>query len=771
MSNTSPDQAAELPGLSSSGRALILQSLIPVAASLTATQIEGFSQRLGEALFKLSDQSIRPEEANISFHSYHNLKKNSSVFYRMVTTRVNEMLTLEVKALEKGKRKKTVLASDEANMSLVTFDEMENKVLLGNMSQALELDNADELVALNLRISQLLQIEEISVHANPFRPDVFLKAVYQAWCDFDPSPESHHLVLRLLRPDVFLQLNPILHELNAALIARGILPQATDLFSVGKHQRQSRSGHAAGADPFFDSKLKGLLYANVDDGQADDGASGAGKRGNSDVNNGAGSGGSGSHDRNGRTGSGNAGGSGGTGRRALAGSADGSTITIDRELFEFLTGLQISTAKLQAQTEFISGNATDAITKTDDMFPQHAALLREVAKNAPQDSLTSVDTNTINLLTNVFDFVFSDPHIPGDIKNLIGQLQIPTLKAALVDREFFFKKNHPARLLIESLAKSSVSWDATKGMSDPLYQMIVKTVNRVQNDFDQKLKLFSEAATELSNFIETEEKLSQEAIAEPIAEAMKQEKIRQARELANNDVASRTDTGEVPGFVEVFLEEQWINILVLAHSVKESKPQALENTLKTMDDLIWSVKPKTNAEECKELVSKLPAMLSSLSAWLNTIKWEDPSRLLFFSKLAERHAAIARAPMEMSPRQQLEIAVNVAQKASERRFTRNPHDHTFTDRYIQMLDQIQHGNWFDFTRNNGSIVRFKLAWISPRRSRFIFTNRQGHDAFSISTEELLDIFRSEKVHMISTGPVIDRALHAMLDKRESVDKG
>jgi hypothetical protein len=80
--------------------------------------------------------------------------------------------------------------------------------------------------------------------------------------------------------------------------------------------------------------------------------------------------------------------------------------------------------------------------------------------------------------------------------------------------------------------------------------------------------------------------------------------MRLAREFAENDVAIRTDTGEVAGFVEEFLRKQWIRILTIAHNVKEEKPNALENALRTMDDLIWSLKPKNTSEERKELVSK-----------------------------------------------------------------------------------------------------------------------------------------------------------------------
>lgn len=710
-------------GMSQSSRIVILQSLIPIATSLTATQLEGFTLRLGEALFKLSDQSVRPEEANISFHSYNHLKKNSAAFYRLASGKLSELFAYEVRLLEKGHKPRQL--EDDSSLALVTFDEMENKVLLETLSQSIELDNADELVKLNLRISHLLKIDQINVKYNPFRPEVFLKAIYKAWCEFEPVSDSHHLVLRILKPEIFLQLNPILRELNNALIDRGILPKASDLYRVNKLHGSPAStlstlAKKTAVDPFFESKIKGILYAKKD-GEPNQPVS---KEAATAI------------DPNFHT-----------GETTNVVMDNQGTVTIDRGFFEYLTGIQ---ARMMPVNPGVSTSSS---------------TLRGIVEQAPQNTITQIDTNTIGLLAKIFDYVFSDPHIPADLKSLIGQLQIPTLKAALIDREFFFKQTHPARVLIDTLAKSSVTWNPDKGVDDPLYKMIAKTVERVQKEFDQQLELFSDVANDLTQFLEEEEKLSEKEIEEPIAQAMQQEKIRQARELATNDVATRTDSGEVAGFIETFLEQQWVNILVLAHTVKEQKPQALERTLKTMDDLIWSVKPKNSVEERHELVNKLPSLLSSLNTWLNAIKWEDPSRVIFFSKLAERHASIARAPAEVSTRRQVEIAVNVAQKASEKSLKKSRNDQTIPDQFVFFIDQMERGTWFDFTRNNGSVVRFKLAWVSPRRSRFIFTNRQGHDAFSISSEELLDIFRTGKAIMINDEPVVDRALQAVVEER------
>lgn len=723
--DTVPLNTAKKSEFSSSSRLLILQGLVPVATNRVSSQLEAFAARLTDALFTLSDQSLRPEEASNSFQAYQLLKRNGTAFYRLVAGQVNAIIVKEVSVV--NTRKKTRESDERADFSLVSFEEMESKVLTRNLSQALEVNNAEQLVALNTRIGHVLRRTPISVSQNPFRPELFVRAVYQAWVEFDARPESHHLMLRLLRPDTFLQLAPMYQELNEALVARGILPDISVAYKVGQHRLEPHAhDEHSGRDPYLQDKLRTMFAP-----QGENRPGGAYQPGTAAPGGGGGGGGAG-------------GGAAGNGAidygTAGAGNGAPETVTIDRRFFDYLNSLQkdLPAAPVAADT----------------------SRLRQLSQDAPAGGLTHIDQNTIELLARIFDFVFSDPHIPGEIKALIAQLQIPTLKVALLDKDFFFKESHPARVLIDTLAKSSVQLNAETAADDPLYQMIEGIVERVQQEFDQQIDLFSDVVADLEAFLKEEEKQTEAAISEPVQTALKHEKMRLAREFAEHDVAIRVETGEVAGFVEAFLLEQWIRILTIAHNVKEEKPHALENALKTMDDLIWSLKPKNSAEERKELVSKLPAMLSLLNAWLNAIKWDEPDRVLFFSKLAERHAAIARAPLECSPRRQLEIAVNIAQRASERRLERHAHDRTeqTLDEWAQRVETLERGIWVDFAHENGNTTRFKLAWVSPKRTRYIFTNRQGHDAFSISGEELLAKFRSGSASLIVADSVVDRAL-------------
>ncbi|MFZ6775612.1 DUF1631 family protein [Undibacterium sp. Ji83W] len=733
--------AAKTSEFSSSSRLLILQSLVPIATNLVSSQIEAFTGRLTEALFKLSDQTIRPEEVATSFAAYQQLKRNGTTFYRLVAGQVNAALAKEVSVVNTRKRART--DEGKQDFSLVSFEEMESKVLSRNLSQSLEVTNAEQLVSLNVRIGHVLRRTPISVSQNPFRPELFVKAVHQAWMELEPNPDTHHLILRLLRPELFLQLGTIYRELNLALVERGILPDLNDGYrNKQKKNMMSGSDDISNRDPYLENKLRNIFSGNAPTGSFGNTVTGGG--GGSTTMDGGGMPFNGGQDAGGGGGGFGGGHSGGNGGGGIGGSASSGNapdmVTIDRQFFDYLTSVQRD----------FSANP----------MPTDTAHLRQLSQQPNAGGLTHIDQSTIELLARIFDYVFNDNSIPADIKNLISQLQIPTLKVALLDKDFFFKENHPARVLIDTLAKSSVLLNSDASAEDPLYQMIEGIVERVQQDFDQQIELFSDVVADLEAFLKDEEQQTEVAISEPVAVALKQEKMRLAREFAENDVAIRVETGEVAGFLEIFLREQWIRILTISHNVKEEKPNALENALRTMDDLIWSLKPKNSAEERKELVSKLPAMLSLLNAWLNAIKWDEPERVIFFSKLAERHAGIARAPLEFSPRRQLEIAVNIAQRASEKRLNRHVQDQIEqpVDEWARVIETMERGIWVDFTRPNGVTTRFKLAWVSPKRTRYIFTNRQGHDAFSVSSEELITQFREGRAIQIVAESVVDRAL-------------
>jgi len=184
-----------------------------------------------------------------------------------------------------------------------------------------------------------------------------------------------------------------------------------------------------------------------------------------------------------------------------------------------------------------------------------------------------------------------------------------------------------------------------------------------------------------------------------------------------------------------------------------------------MDDLIWSVKPKITMAERKDLITRLPAMLAALNQWLNLLKWDDEERLKFFAELAECHASIVRAPLELSPQRQLEIAMEVAKQAAERRLQQraNAAPEPVPDDADKRVEHLERGVWMEFATAGGAWKRVKLAWVSPLRTLYIFSTGDRKEAFSLSAESLAQTLRKERARIVSTDQLVGRALAEALN--------
>ncbi len=390
-------------------------------------------------------------------------------------------------------------------------------------------------------------------------------------------------------------------------------------------------------------------------------------------------------------------------------------------------------------------------------------LLPQIKEQAPAGSLTRADEGTIDLLSAVFDTVFRDQSISPEIRDLIRFLQIPVLKAALVDKNFFFQEAHPARRMIDLLSR--MGWEQHKDPDDPLYKAMQRSVEKVSQDHQEEISVFTEAVNELEASIKAEEAAAAAAMAEPIAKALKQEKMSVAAKSAKDAVALRIGTGEVVAIVEAFLENKWVSVLTIAYSVEDEKPGAVNNATQTMDDLIWSVRPKITQDERKKLISRLPSLLSTLNKWLDVIKWQDADRLQFFAELAECHASIVRAPIEISPERQVEIAMEVAKRDAERRMQLQavsevkPEEMPPPDDEANIeVDSLARGMWLEFDQEDGSKRKVKLAWISPLKTLYIFSTTGRQEAFSITGEAMAQQFRNGTVRLIRTEGVVAAAL-------------
>jgi len=101
--------------------------------------------------------------------------------------------------------------------------------------------------------------------------------------------------------------------------------------------------------------------------------------------------------------------------------------------------------------------------------PGTANVLRELKVTSVGTGMNQLDSMTLDIVAMLFDQLFDDPKIPIAVKGFIGRMQIPMLKVAIADKEFFSKKTHPARRLLDTLGEISSRLPADFNVSNPLY--------------------------------------------------------------------------------------------------------------------------------------------------------------------------------------------------------------------------------------------------------------------------------------------------------------
>ena len=83
-----------------------------------------------------------------------------------------------------------------------------------------------------------------------------------------------------------------------------------------------------------------------------------------------------------------------------------------------------------------------------------------------------------------------------------------------------------------------------------------------------------------------------------------------------------------------------------------------------------------------------------------------------------------------------------------------------------MVKRLKRGSWIEFEQESGEPKRVKLAWVSPLKGLFLFTNRLGEKAVSITPSGLAGKLRSGQAQIIDDIALVDRAVNNLMESLE-----
>jgi Protein of unknown function (DUF1631) len=371
-------------------------------------------------------------------------------------------------------------------------------------------------------------------------------------------------------------------------------------------------------------------------------------------------------------------------------------------------------------------------------------VLREVVPGYSSGEISVLDATTTELVAMLFDFVLERRELRDEIKVLLGRLQIPMLKAAMVDRGFFSRKNHPARQLLNRLADAGLGWTPEEGVSDPLFRKIHDVIDHINRDFVDDLGIFTAALVGLEQFLDEQELEARPTIEAETADALEADRHIAAVIEAKQAVESRMSQHALPEQVKEFIEVAWqphLQDSLLAEG-KESGEYA--KAVEALDELIWSVTPKEQPAERAQLSQRVPSLVRRLREGLKSLSDETISP--FFDRLFEVHSGLLRGaePVYVEPTALPE-----------------PSNDPSFDPFRELVKQMERNQWIEMSDEKGVLTYAKLAWMSPQGTTYLFTTRHGRKAASLAPDELAEWFRTDRARMIESEPIVDRALVGM----------
>ncbi|MBY0454128.1 MAG: DUF1631 domain-containing protein [Burkholderiaceae bacterium] len=371
----------------------------------------------------------------------------------------------------------------------------------------------------------------------------------------------------------------------------------------------------------------------------------------------------------------------------------------------------------------------------------------ELKKKAGTDSEKAI----IEVVALMFQSILSEDRIPSAVRVWFARLQVPVLRVALAEPEFFSDLNHPARLLIDRMGACALGFDSTSINGSALEAEIRRVVQVIEQYPETGSRVFQLVREEFEAFLAkflTEKQSTSRVVT--IAQQMEQKEtltIQYTIELRNllKEMSVRDD-------IRDFLFKTWAEVLALsAVRLGAQHPDTLAFK-HTAADLVWAASAKPNRNDRAQVIQGLPGLLERLRQGLALVGIEGESQDVQIKAITDtlgeaflsKTATIAREHIDAMARR-LE---NLEDFMTDPELGEMPLDaesiemmlgidastlHVVADNGApvepSMLDwagELQPGVWFTLD-HNGVTAQVQYVWHSQRKQLHLFAAVDGHN--------------------------------------------
>ena len=270
----------------------------------------------------------------------------------------------------------------------------------------------------------------------------------------------------------------------------------------------------------------------------------------------------------------------------------------------------LSAQRVHADT-YYSGVAT----MTEDYSPaavvQLVGAVRERSTELKKKATTTGEKAIIEVVALMFQSILAEDRIPPAVRVWFARLQVPVLRVALAEPEFFSNLDHPARKLIDRMGACVLGFNATAINGSALESEIRRVVQVIEQYPETGHRVFQLVHDEFEKFLS--KFLTEKQSTSRLVSVAQQ--VEQRETLAiQYTIELRTMLRDMPVRDEIreFLFKTWAEVLALS-AVRDGPQHADTVTLKrTAADLVWAASAKPNRSDRAQVIQTLPALLQRL---------------------------------------------------------------------------------------------------------------------------------------------------------------
>jgi hypothetical protein len=411
--------------------------------------------------------------------------------------------------------------------------------------------------------------------------------------------------------------------------------------------------------------------------------------------------------------------------------------------------------------------ATPGQPRRTMMDVQDSLLAQVREQHGPQATLVQQDADTFELLGLLYNEIEREVQRDAPAVDMLVRLQVPVAQAALHDRKFFLRPQHPARELLNSVAESGASWLGEDEADPHLVQKLHEAVDRVLAEYNGDDEVFETANNDVQAHFRAMARKAEVTERRHIEAARGKDRLEVAKQRAADTIQDALQGQAPQKFVQALLNQAWADVLTLTQLRNgEDSDEWREQVQITRRIVEATTGEPTDGEPADAaLTPRIEGALVQVG--YHGDEASAIARRLSSAENEDETSSKTELTARLKARARLGEQTEVRKKAVAPRSPKEQKCHDY-------LRTLPFGTWLEFTRNQqGDMNRQRLSWYSPVTDNALFVNQRGQRLGEQSLDSLARLMARDQVRVVTQdkGRLIDRAWKATVNVLRSFTGG